>query len=78
MIHCPQLPQLKQGENIGYCPGPWANPQTESSKLWYAEKKDWYGGVVREQGFAAIGHYTQVRELSFCWNVDLMLSLFNR
>lgn len=42
------------------CAGVWINPFTESTKLWYAEKKDWQGGVIKQEGFAAIGHYTQV------------------
>lgn len=42
------------------CAGTWNNPFTESTKLWYAEKKDWQGGVIKQEGFAAIDHYTQV------------------
>jgi hypothetical protein len=50
MHHCQQLRDIKQGENLAICSGPWANPLLESSKLWYAEKKDWPGGVIQAQG----------------------------
>lgn len=49
-----------QGENLACCTGSWPNPFTESSKGWFAEKKDWYGGVVRVNEPRMVGHYTQV------------------
>jgi hypothetical protein len=52
--------QQSQEENLAQCSGPWSNPFTEASKFWYAEKKDWSGGVVQIQGSEAVGHYTQV------------------
>jgi hypothetical protein len=60
MHHSNQLRQQKQGENLASCPGHWPNAYTESSKLWYAEKKDWKGGVFQAENTQAVGHYTQV------------------
>jgi len=60
MQHSNQLRQQGQGENLASCPGAWPNPYRESSKLWYAEKKDWKGGVFQAQNTQAVGHYTQV------------------
>ena len=60
MQHSTQLRQQKQGENLASCPGHWPNAYTESSKLWYAEKKDWKGGVFQAENTQAVGHYTQV------------------
>ena len=60
MHHSNQLSQQRQGENLASCPGPWPNPYRESSKLWYAEKKNWKGGVFQAQDTQAVGHYTQV------------------
>lgn len=59
--HSKQLSQQRQGENLASCPGPWPNPYRESSKLWYAEKKNWKGGVFQAQDTQAVGHDTQVR-----------------
>jgi hypothetical protein len=63
MHHSTQLRQQKQGENLASCPGNWPNAYTESSKLWYAEKKDWKGGVFQAENTQAVGHYTQVSHL---------------
>jgi len=30
--------------------------------MWYAEKKDWKGGVVQAQNTQVVGHYTQVSD----------------
>lgn len=60
MQHSNQLSQQRQGENLASCPWPWPNPYRESSKLWYAEKKNWKGGVFQAQATQAVGHYTQV------------------
>ena len=62
MQHSNQLRQQGQGENLACCPGRWPNAYTESSKLWYAEKKDWNGGVFQAQNTQAVGHYTQVSD----------------
>jgi hypothetical protein len=64
MHHSTHLRQQKQGENLASCPGHWPNAYTESSKLWYAEKKDWKGGVFQAENTQAVGHYTQVS--GFC------------
>jgi len=60
--HSQQLHQKGQGENLASCMGHWSNPYTESSKMWYAEKKDWKGGVVQAQNTQVVGHYTQVSD----------------
>lgn len=60
MQHSNQLSQQRQGENLASCPGPWPNPYRESSKLWYAERKNWKGGVFQAQATQVVGHYTQV------------------
>jgi hypothetical protein len=60
MQHSNQLRQQEQGENLACCPSRWPNAYTQSSKLWYAEKKDWKGGVFQAQNTQAVGHYTQV------------------
>jgi hypothetical protein len=75
MNHCKQLRDIKQGENLSICSGPWTNPLLESSKLWYAEKKDWPGGVIQAQGVEKWGHYTQVRHCCCGYGVELMLIL---
>jgi len=62
MQHSNQLSQQRQGENLASCPGPWPNAYRESSRLWYAEKKDWKGGVFQAQDTQAVGHYTQVSD----------------
>lgn len=60
MQHSNQLSQQLQRENLASYPGPWPDPYRESSKLWYAGKKNWNGSVFQAQGTQADGHYTQV------------------
>jgi hypothetical protein len=63
MQHCKQLRDIKQGENLATCSGPWANPLLESSKSGMLRRK----GVIQAQGCEKWGHYTQVRHHSWQW-----------
>jgi len=58
--HSQQIFQQGQGENLASFSGPWPNPYTQSSKLWYAEKQNWNGGAVQAQTTSIVGRYTQV------------------
>lgn len=62
--HSQILHHQGQGENLASLSGYWPDPYTEASRLWYAEKKDWLGGVVGSHSGPETGHYTQVRRAS--------------
>jgi pathogenesis-related protein 1 len=51
--HSQQLGQQGQGENLASLTGHWPSPHIESSKIWYAEKKEWNGGVVQARRYAS-------------------------